>query len=161
VGPKRLYYYGGSGHPQRVVTLTVSDAVVTFVTPPSRTVQTDRAAMFVALATRGTQVALKSGWGTAAERKGWEQALAGKLPPMVDPADYEQVGVIVVPAPGADFSKERGGDAWYAAEAYGGVAGVDVEGQQGYEIDMERQGLAKLRGDKRFKVVKVVERRTP
>jgi hypothetical protein len=166
--PKRIYFIGAHSSPDMVITTQVTDTMVTYVKPPSRKEIRAEAPIFAHLAQKGTETYLKRHAELEARlgiktqgarlRASLADLLAGGKGLPVDPRDYEKVTAYVVPVPGADFSGERNGDAWYAAEGYGNVGGTDVDGQQGYEISyMDRGTLLDLKKDKRFKVVRVVD----
>lgn len=166
--PKRIYFIGASSSPNMVITTQVTDDMVTYLQPPSRKEIRAEAKIFAYLAQKGTETYLarhkemedRLGIKTqgAHLRASLADLLAGGKGMPVDPRDYEKVTALVVPVPGADFSGERNGDAWYAAEGYGNVGGLDVEGQKGYEIScMDRATLLDLKKDKRFRIVKVTD----
>jgi hypothetical protein len=165
--PKRVYFLNLRMGPELVITTQVTDKIVTYLQPPSRKEKRMERAIFADFAQRGTaaylahskELADKYGIkGGAHLRASLADLLAGGKGLPADPRDYEKVTAYVVPVPGADFSGEHGGDAWYAAERYGNVVGADVDGQQGYEISyMDRVTLFDLKKDKRFKVVRVVD----
>lgn len=166
--PKRVYFLDGPRGNSLVITTQVTDKLVTYVQPPSRKEIRLETPIFGKLAQKGTELYLarhkemEDRLGIKMQgahlRASMADLLAGGKGMAADPRDYEKVTAYVVPVPGADFSGERSGDAWYAAEGYGNVGGTDVDGQKGYEISyMDRATLLDLKKDKRFKIVRVVD----
>jgi CheY-like chemotaxis protein len=142
IHPKRVYFLDVRMGPDLVITTKVDDQYVTYIQPPSRQERRMERELFGDFAQKGTEKYLARSKeledqygikGGAHLRASLKDLLAGGKGLPADPRDYEKVTVTVVPVPGADWSDVRNQDPWYAAEAYGGVGGLKVDGQDAYE----------------------------
>ncbi len=161
VEPGVVYGFGASSSPDLVYVTSVTDNLIRYIRYPfhgkEQVIERWIGEDLLAKGTR-TKVAdenrrLSMGWPETAWAASFRSSIAGGPGVKIRVKDYEPVTVTVV-AVDQLRAKGRDNDPWYWAEEYGGVAGLKVEGQEGYEINSNRAELEKLQNDPRFRIVK-------
>ena len=149
--PNTIHYMGASSSPSLVVVTKVSDDRIEFLNDKGRS-QGEQRWIAEDLIYKGDATWLKKYASYVTKYDSWKAVMPGTK---VDPKKFfrdRERGYVVVEAVAA-ASKFPRGDAWYGAEEYGGVGGVEKDGKMLYEINTTRGQADELAKDKRFKVV--------
>jgi hypothetical protein len=156
VEPGCIYGLGASSSPQMVYVTHVDDKSITYKAYPfhggdkkiERWIGED-------LMAKGSKTLLHTrGELLSPELKqSLQSTLSGGRGVHIDPKQFEPVMVVVLPTvPGG---KSRAEDPWYWAEQYGNVGGRETPAGYEYEIETNQKGLANIKKDHRFKIVRV------
>ena len=152
LSPNTEYYMGASSSPNHIVITKISGDTVFYRTYPYKADQRMQKQVAASLIRSGTETWIRT-YGKYDRKKAhaMKKALAGGPGVSAEVRDFQPVRIQAVPSAKADFSSYRGGDAWYAAETYGGV------GMQGdtYEINAERRAAERMKKDKNWEVLSV------
>jgi hypothetical protein len=144
VKPNAFVFIGFSASPEGAVVLGVTADRVTFRTYPyaEGMERTERRDIFEALAHAGMTNRVKAMraaslglplYDMQSAIAGYQRALdTGELP-TIDPVDY--LPVVWVARYVGKCEQLRGQDPWYAAEGFGGVGGLTVDGETLYVIN--------------------------
>lgn len=151
--PGREYWMGASSSPKHIVVTAVSGNTVTYRQYPFKKDSRIEKQIAADLIMRGSQSHLKryGRYMSAARKKSLEDLLKGGKGKKVNIKDFQPVRVWV---------KQAGGpkkDMWRAAEEYGGVGGLELEGEDVYEINSTYGDLKRLQRDNRFEVIHYAE----
>lgn len=167
--PDHIYFMGASSSPSMIIVTSVGNDRITYRQYPWRKDIGMEKWVASDLISQGTATWLKSSYSRydPALKKALEGLLAGKRSPLKhDPTDYQRIDVTVEAGRGYEDK-----DLWRDAEEYGNVGGEMQKDPQApggwkpydtprYVITMDRRDLSKLKGDRRFVVLKVAEAKT-
>lgn len=150
--PNTIHYLGASSSPKLVIVVNVTDNVIEFLdSHQDYKKQSIERWIGEDLIARGDATAAKD------RRSRGEYAPGASVNPKKWVKDMEVGYVYVEGVPGAPHPQ---GDAWYTAELYGGVGGLDHpdypedSGILIYEIRIRWGQMSKLKKDRRLKIVK-------
>jgi len=150
------YWLGASTSPQMVILTSVGDERVKYKAYPFTGGEKTMERWIAAdLLDKGTRTHLKY-YGNHMDsglKHSLESLLRGGKGRKEDPKDYKPV---IIQAVASD--EFAGQDLWRAAEEYGGVGGLEKDGETIYEISAQNKAAEAMKNDRRFKILSVKDR---
>lgn len=151
--PNTLYFMGASSSPDLIYVTDVSDDRVDYISYPFyetsgklKSPKGEQRWVAEDLIIQGSETWLKNEGSTDPKlAKSLKNMLAGKKGTKEKIDTYEPWTVLTV--------STTGKDEWRTAEEYGGVAGLDWEGEQAYEINTTKGEIPAIEKDKALKIV--------